>query len=69
MHPHRDEALEADPLSFDVNIAQCQGPNIGIHKFFYRGHQKIVMAKKQTWDFFQLWAKNSSKSPLGVSKT
>ena len=66
MHPPRVGALEAGPLSFDVNIAQCQGPNIGIDKFFDRGHLKIVMAKKQIWDFFQLWAKNRYKSPLGV---
>ena len=69
MHPPRDGALEAGPLSFDVNIAQCQGPNIGIDKFFDRGHLKIVMAKKQIWDFFQLWAKNRYKSHLLVSKT
>ena len=69
MHPNRDGALEAGLLSFNVNIAQCQGPNIGIDKFFNRGHLKIVTAKKQIWDFFQLWAKNSYKSPLGVSKT
>ena len=69
MHPPRDGALEAGPLSFDVKVAQCQGTNIGIDKFFDRGHLKIVMDKKQIWDFFQFWAKNSYKSPLGVSKT
>ena len=69
MHPCRIRTFEVGPLSFNVNVAWYQGTNIGIDKFFYRGHLKIVMAKKQIWDFFQLWARNSCKSPLGVSKT
>ena len=69
MHPPRDGALEVGPVSFDVNVAWYQTTNIGIDKFFDRGHLKIVMTKKQIWDFFQLWARNSYKSPLGVSKT
>ena len=69
MHPPRDGALKVGPMSFNVNIAWYQVPNIGIYKFFDRGHRKIFMAKKHIWDFFQLWARNSYTSPLGVSKT
>ena len=66
MHPPRDGALEVGPVSFNVNVAWYQGPNIGIYKFFDKDDLKIVMAKNQIWHFFQLWAKNSYKSPLGV---
>ena len=47
MHPPRDGALKVGPMSFNVNVALYQVPNIGIYKFFDRGHQKIFMAKKQ----------------------
>ena len=47
MHPPRDGALKIGPMSFNVNIAWYQVTNIGIYKFFDRGHQKIFMAKKQ----------------------
>ena len=69
MHSCRIHAFEVGPLSFDVKVAWHQGNNIGIEKFFYRGHLKIVMAKKQIWNIFLLWAKNNYKSLLGVSKT
>ena len=52
MHPPRDGALEVGPMSFNVNIAWYQVPNIGIYKFFIGATGKYLWPKNIFGIFF-----------------